>query len=404
MTTIIEGVKTIGVRAAARKYNVPFQTISRWVKKKELKVYEYPERRGDSILLIENSLRERLKTYKARKVSDEPITPPSVAAGGLNGDNEQTPTARILTAEYVRRFSDANYGWAETSRRWYGLYLKPFIDRFKYVPVAYEEVERYLSDMPTEGAQRYHHYRTLVTFYRWISGMAPARKAADGRRNRPLGIPNLMEEIRAPYKHFKPATAYSVEEIKRVIDAATKPQDKMMLLLTAATQIRSEAIRTLTVDKVHDDYIAIKPKDPDSVEELVPCDPQLCAGLKMLGPGYCFKGRKGQPLSKEGVYHRFDKCFQKAGVSWGKTGPHAFRHSGATMRLEKTDDLSLVQAALGHRSIETTTVYTHRNTESQKRRLIETSPFLDLGGADSIPVSLRQPALPLEYEDTKRGG
>ena len=205
-----------------------------------------------------------------------------------------------------------------------------------------------------------------------------------------MGIPNVMEFIKAPPKKYRKATAYSMEEMIAVAKAADNTQDRMMVTLLIGTQVRSEAIRELTVDKVHADYILIKPKDSNEEEELVPCPPEMCATMQLMGPGYVFKDKNGGQLKKSGVYQRVRKCFRRAGVTWGKVGPHAFRHSGATRRMEKTEDTSLVQASLGHKDISTTALYLHRPTESKRRRIIETSPFYDLPD-DLTSV---QPSLP----------
>lgn len=295
----------------------------------------------------------------------------------------------------MRRFYDAAYAWEPATNTWYELFLPHFIEAFPHVPLQPEPVEQFLANLSGEGPTRYHHYRALVTFYRWVSGAPPkGRKARDGRRNRGLGIPNVMEQIQSPPKHMKEATSYSQEELVRVVKAASTFQDRMMLLLLTATQIRSEALRTLTSDKVHEDYIAIKPKDSDKEEQMVACPPEVTSRLKLMGPGLLFTNSKGQPLSRYGVYQRVERCFRLAGVSWGKRGPHALRHTGATLRLEVSEDLTLVQDQLKHASIEQTSMYTHRSTTSKRKRQNETSPY------HLLPDELKgQAALALEFND-----
>ena len=271
------------------------------------------------------------------------------------------------------------------------MFLPPFAKAFPKLPMTPEPIEAYFRNLKERGPRRFHAHRALTTFYRWISGSPPkGRSAVDGRRNREKGIPNVMEYIKAPPKKYRTATAYSMEELITVVKAADNTQDRMLLLLLMATQIRSEALRDLTASHVHADYILITPKDPNEEEEQVACPPEVCTTLQLMGPGYVFTDRNGSKLKKSGVYQRVEKCFRRAGVTWGKMGPHAFRHSGATLRMEKTEDTTLIQASLGHKNISTTALYLHRPTASKRRRLIETSPFYDL----PEELTAAQPTLP----------
>ena len=136
----------------------------------------------------------------------------------------------------------------------------------------------------------------------------------------------------------------------------------------------------------------IKPKETGKVEEVVACPPELCRSMKLRGPGYIFTNRSGKPFTRHSLYKRVAKCFNRAGVDWGNTGAHSLRHSGATIRLEGTDDLTIVQEALGHSDIKTTTKYTHRSTARKRQRVIETSPFYQL------PEGLQHETLPLDLE------
>jgi len=80
----------------------------------------------------------------------------------------------------------------------------------------------------------------------------------------------------------------------------------------------------------------------------------LCklVGDRMTGPVFTAGGRR---ISVRNAQRRIAGWFEAAGIR-GKSA-HSLRHSFATALLGRTGDLRLVQNALGHRSIVSTTVY-----------------------------------------------
>ncbi len=77
-------------------------------------------------------------------------------------------------------------------------------------------------------------------------------------------------------------------------------------------------------------------------------------GDRSTGP--LFRGRGGQRISTRHVQRRIALWLDRAGVKRRAT-VHSLRHRFAIQLYRKTGDLLLVQQALGHRSIASTTVY-----------------------------------------------
>jgi integrase/recombinase XerC len=77
-------------------------------------------------------------------------------------------------------------------------------------------------------------------------------------------------------------------------------------------------------------------------------------GSRTQGP--LFPGRRGERITTRHVARRLTYWLRRAGVE-RRSSPHSLRHSLAMNLLEKTGDLLLVQAALGHASIASTCVY-----------------------------------------------
>ena len=55
--------------------------------------------------------------------------------------------------------------------------------------------------------------------------------------------------------------------------------------------------------------------------------------------------------------------------------PHMFRHSFATMLLDKNVDIRYIQQMLGHSSINVTQIYTHVSQSKQKEILSSCNPI-----------------------------
>lgn len=83
-------------------------------------------------------------------------------------------------------------------------------------------------------------------------------------------------------------------------------------------------------------------------------------GDRSAGP--VFAGRDGGHLCPRHVQRRFEEWLAKAGVR-GRYSPHSCRHSFALGLYERTGDVLLVQAALGHRAISSTLVYARPSAE-----------------------------------------
>jgi len=74
---------------------------------------------------------------------------------------------------------------------------------------------------------------------------------------------------------------------------------------------------------------------------------------------YLFEGqKKGRPISHGALRKAFDNSCSKAGIK-KEVCFHTLRHSFATHLLEQGTNLRVIQHLLGHRSIKTTTLYTH---------------------------------------------
>jgi site-specific recombinase XerD len=80
-----------------------------------------------------------------------------------------------------------------------------------------------------------------------------------------------------------------------------------------------------------------------------------------------FISRQGVRLGNNTIGKRFVALLKKAGL-WRKgLSPHVLRHTFATHMLENGASLAHVKALLGHKSLQTTVIYTHMSEKSLKK-------------------------------------
>jgi len=106
--------------------------------------------------------------------------------------------------------------------------------------------------------------------------------------------------------------------------------------------------------------------------------------LSAIGQDFLFVSKNGRKLTRGSLKELVQKHAQKAGLK-KKLSPHGLRHTCATHLLKGKADIRQIQTLLGHRSIESTQVYTRveitdlkrvlRQCHPRERREIETNDF-----------------------------
>ncbi|OJW83171.1 MAG: integrase, partial [Bacteroidetes bacterium 46-16] len=120
------------------------------------------------------------------------------------------------------------------------------------------------------------------------------------------------------------------------------------------------------------------------------CNPETIAVLKQYrkmiidriptADNYFLINRLGKKLSDQSIRGIVKKLTSKTKIKIHVT-PHVFRHSFATLLLEKDVDIKYIQAMLGHSSIVTTQIYTHVNKVKQRQILKTKHPRKELSFA-----------------------
>ena len=88
---------------------------------------------------------------------------------------------------------------------------------------------------------------------------------------------------------------------------------------------------------------------------------------------FVFLNRRGAHLTRTMILIMIKRLAAEAGIR-KVISPHTLRHSFATALLEGGADLRVIQAMLGHESIGTTEIYTHIDTSTLRRSILEHHP------------------------------
>ncbi|MDR0941518.1 MAG: tyrosine-type recombinase/integrase [Bacteroidales bacterium] len=211
---------------------------------------------------------------------------------------------------------------------------------------------------------------------------------------------NPFRKIKIKLKETKTLpTVMTIGEVKKILsllyedlNGNSKPdcytykaqiRNIAMIELLFATGLRISELCNLKTTDIDLKTGSIKVLGKGSKERIIQlCNPDIKSLLKKYKKLYAdhiedeqnfFINRIGKPVSTQSVRLMLRQYVQRAGIA-KKITPHSFRHTFATLLLEENVDIRYIQGMLGHSSINTTQIYTHINTESQKRILTTKHP------------------------------
>ncbi len=153
-------------------------------------------------------------------------------------------------------------------------------------------------------------------------------------------------------------------------DDAIALRDRSMTELLYATGLRVSEMCTLQLSQININKCLLRCVGKGGREKIVPFH-QECADLlkryvdtsrqELLDERdspYLFITKNNHPVSRQDYYLTLEKYATQAGLN-KHISPHTLRHTFATHLLENDADLRTIQELLGHKDIQTTTIYTH---------------------------------------------
>lgn len=172
------------------------------------------------------------------------------------------------------------------------------------------------------------------------------------------------------YAHLpKPSRPYrlpeilSVGEVKAIIDAASDLKYTAAFMLLYGSGLRTEEVIHLEPRHIDAGRKVIRVELGKGKKDRLTLLPEplllkLRESWKRYRPKkYVIEGnRPGYPIAATSIQRDFHKACTKAGIQKRVT-PRSFRHAFATHLVEGGTRLQVVQALLGHQSLNTTTIY-----------------------------------------------
>jgi integrase/recombinase XerD len=202
-----------------------------------------------------------------------------------------------------------------------------------------------------------------------------------------------IAETPYPKKTHRLPTILSQEEVAQLIDAASTPFHRTLLMTLYATGLRCAELTRLKVSDVDSKRMVIRVqggkwgKDRD-----VMLSPRLLEELRKhwrrmrrKPSDWLFPGNRwhtgDRPIETKTPRHACQQAAQRAGLKKA-VHPHTLRHCFATHLLEAGADLRTIQILLGHHDLKETTVYLHL---SERHLKATASPL------DSLPLKSESP-------------
>jgi site-specific recombinase XerD len=167
-----------------------------------------------------------------------------------------------------------------------------------------------------------------------------------------------------------------VAALLAAVDAGGAPaasRDAAMIRLLLGTGLRLSsalalAVRDVDLPRAELRVTRTKGDRPMTLPLAPPVAAELGAYLARLHGEWLFPGAGGGPLTRRQAGRRIEGWAAAAGLA-GKATAHSLRHTFGMALYQKTADLSVVQKALGHRSVTSTTIYAQASAERLRAAL-----------------------------------
>ncbi len=184
-------------------------------------------------------------------------------------------------------------------------------------------------------------------------------------------------------RNLTPENLMSISDLKRLLryaDKLSRPQERAIMETLAGTGIRYNELQFVTYEAVKRGATTVTNKGAVRDVPLQPVKKLLLNYCKRQGitSGIIFRTRNGTPISNSQLSRNLKYIAGKARVNKKKIHCHNFRHLFSVHYLEAGGDVTELKNILGHRSIETTSIYTRLSARQLGEKMEANSILNDL--------------------------
>lgn len=238
---------------------------------------------------------------------------------------------------------------------------------------AVEDFARYFDHRPDQlGPEHIRQYQAQLFSKQKLAPSTVTQRLAALRFFfvKTLHKPWSASETPYPKKVIHLPEILSQDEVARLIDAASTPFHRVLLMTLYGTGVRRAELTNLKVSDIDRQRMVIhvqggkgrKDRDVMLSVKLLEALRQHWRDLRRKPSLWLFPGNRWhtgmKPIDTKVPWQACQRAAKRAGIAKG-VHPHTLRHCFATHLLEAGADLRTIQVLLGHRDLEETTIYLH---------------------------------------------
>jgi integrase/recombinase XerD len=177
--------------------------------------------------------------------------------------------------------------------------------------------------------------------------------------------------IPLPRKERRLPEVLTKAEVKNLIESTDTIKSRLIVSLLYSTGLRVSELVNLKVENLEfEDKTGWVRRGKGSKDRIFVMSESLSEEIKSYldtrGKDNIYVFSKEKALTTRNIQKIIQGTRKRANIS-KKVTPHTLRHSFATHLLEQGIDIRVIQAMLGHTSLNTTQVYTHISSEQLKK-------------------------------------
>jgi len=182
-----------------------------------------------------------------------------------------------------------------------------------------------------------------------------------------------VDKFERPRREHKLPNVLSMDEVRKILEVIKNIKHRTMLSLIYACGLRRSELINLEIKDIDSQrgFLTIR-QSKGNKDRMIPISDQIVDMLreyyKLYRPEvWLFEGStRGESYTASSLEKVLKKSIADAGIKKPVT-LHWLRHSYATHLLESGTDLRYIQTLLGHKSSQTTEIYTHVTDTSLQR-------------------------------------